>query len=130
MRRYALVLGERERLRAEIRSHIAGSLHNGKPIDGLQAALAALDDGADETTAGDFVYRVTHDGHPSPLSRTDHREGTREELLAELEALRDDVSPGRDDKAALYDEAIAELRSGAAATSLPRTVYLVAHTDD
>lgn len=127
MRSYALVLGNRQQIRAEIHNHITGRLHHDKPVDALRAAWEAIDTGADEAIAGRFVYRVTNEPHPTPLSTTDYREGTREELITELERARADrAAQGRADRVAQYEEAIAELRAGVACTSLPRTVYLVA----
>lgn len=131
MRSYALVLGNRQQIRRQIHDHIVGHLHHDKPTDDLRAAWEAIDSGQNEAMAGAVVYRVESNAHPVPLTTTDYREGTREELLAELEQARADrAAQGRADRVAQYEEAIAELQAGAACTSLPRTVYLVAQPGD
>lgn len=130
MRSYALVLGDRQQIRAQLESHIVGRRHLDKDAGDLSAALAAIEAGANEAQAGNVVYRVESNAHPVPLSTTDFREGTREELVAELERLRDDVAPGRTDKAAAYQEAIDDLLGGKACAGVRRTVFLVTQTGE
>lgn len=128
MRRYSLAEGPRYLILAELEDHISGARHHGRPgkdqvyLD----ALAAMEGGAAEAAAGDFVFRVAAESHPAPMLRTDVAEGTLEELVDELERLRADRErQARADRVKQYADAIAELRGGAPSTRVRQTLYQV-----
>lgn len=127
MKRYSLVRGTRPNLAAEIEGHAARAEHDGHTELAQRYRSARQDIAGHCATAiaGPFVFIADPDA--DPLHHTDVREGTREEILAELDQLgRDRSGNGKEEKARELAEAHGAVEAGAEEVRIGRTaIYRV-----
>jgi predicted lipid-binding transport protein (Tim44 family) len=131
VKRTSVVQGARTDVMMELSSLADGAGHFGTAAkaEAYRAAAETIAEGAAEVTVGRRTFKVIQQPHWARIDRVDVLEGTRAEVLADLEQYRADRAGdpqfGRIDKSAEYVRAIEEIQGGASSVRVRATIWRV-----